>query len=111
MIIISNGSPGLLIKNIKLYSNLPEDLLPRLKEVPKQPLEALELARDITERLDGEEQMWIINWMQNYLWRKTRNSNSFQTLDLLKGHLTRYVQPRLAWEVALLKLIENKLAS
>ena len=40
-----------------------------------------------------------INW-----WRKTKNVDLVKKLEKLKVHITKNIQPRLAWEITLLKI-------
>ena len=68
------------------------------------PIEALHLARDLSESLDGEQQIWLLGWWQLALWRREREPAKLRRLERLRGQLRSYVQPRLAWEVALLEL-------
>ena len=67
-------------------------------------MEALSLARDLCEALDGEQQLWLINWWQQHLWHSGAGEQSLRRLEQLRRHLLSFVQPRLAWEVALLDL-------
>ena len=68
------------------------------------PLQRLELAREICEGLDGDQQLWLVQWWQLVLWRSGAGAASLDRLNRLRSHLLAYVQPRLAWEVALLDL-------
>jgi DNA polymerase-3 subunit delta' len=68
------------------------------------PIEALALARDLCEALDGEQQLWLLNRWQWRLWRQRPDPGVQRRLEGLRSHLRSYVQPRLAWEVALLEL-------
>ena len=68
------------------------------------PIEALALARDLCEALDGEQQLWLLNWWQWRLWRQRPEPGVQRRLESLRSHLRSFVQPRLAWEVALLEL-------
>jgi DNA polymerase-3 subunit delta' len=77
----------------------------RLQTLPTQPIEALALARDLTEVLDGEQQLWLINWLQQHLWRLQRNEVVLRKLERLRVQLLSFVQPRLAWEVTFLDLM------
>ena len=43
-------------------------------------------------------------FIQHKCWRKTKNKNIIKKLEDLKGYLRDLVQPRLAWEVTLLKI-------
>ena len=67
--------------------------------------EALGLARDLTEALDTEQQLWLLQWWQLHLWRQAGQRPVQQRLNVLRRHLLGHVQPRLAWEVALLDLM------
>jgi DNA polymerase-3 subunit delta' len=64
----------------------------------------MELARDLTEALDGEQQLWLIDWWQIALWRRRQKVAPLKRLERLRQQLRSFVQPRLAWEVALLEL-------
>jgi DNA polymerase-3 subunit delta' len=77
----------------------------RLQTLPTQPIEALGLARDLTEALDGEQQLWLINWLQQHLWRVQKNERVLKKLERLRVQLLSFVQPRLAWEVTFLDLM------
>jgi DNA polymerase-3 subunit delta' len=72
--------------------------------MPDKPMEALALARDLCEALDTEQQLWLINWWQQQLWARGAGERSLQRLETLRRQLLSFVQPRLAWEVALLEL-------
>jgi len=76
-----------------------------LHAFPTQPIEALGLARDLTEALDGEQQLWMINWLQQHFWREQKNDQILRKLERLRVQLLSFVQPRLAWEVTLLNLM------
>lgn len=105
---LANGSPGALIKHLETWNTIPSDLLSRMKELPGEPIEALSLARDLTQNLDVEQQIWLINWLQEHHWRKEHDSELLKRLEKLRSHLHSFVQPRLAWEVALLEMKGNR---
>ena len=105
---LANGSPGGLIENINTWQELPQELLSRMKKPPKEAIDALSLARDLTETVDDEQQIWLIKWLQISLWGESHDSKAIKVLDNLHSQLKSFVQPRLAWEVALLKLTETK---
>jgi DNA polymerase-3 subunit delta' len=67
-------------------------------------VEALSLARDLCEALDVEQQLWLLDWWQLHLWRLSHQPAQQQRIELLRRQLRSFVQPRLAWEVALLEL-------
>lgn len=104
LITMAAGSPGALLSHRRQWQRLPEGLADRLGELSPNPLVALELARDISEGLDGEQQVWLLQWWQNKLWRRHRNPRQVTRLEVLRKHLLSHVQPRLAWEVTLLDL-------
>tara|TARA_Y100001968_G_C19400662_1_gene740838 strand:+ start:928 stop:1905 length:978 start_codon:yes stop_codon:yes gene_type:complete len=105
---LSNGSPGAIIKNIELWENIPKELWPRLKEIPNNnPIEALSLAKELTEKLDSEQQVWLIGWLQQHIWMKETNIKVLKKLEKLRFHIQSLVNPRLAWETTLLQLNET----
>ena len=99
------GSPGALLNHRRQLDDLPKDLMSRLVRLPEQPLQALALARDLCDVLDGEQQLWLIDWWQQQLWRSGVEEGRLRRLESLRRHLVSFVQPRLAWEVALLDLM------
>ena len=101
---LADGSPGAFLKHAKIWDSIPKEIWPKLKEISKEPIKKLDLAKIITDLLDNEQQLWLINWMQQYFWNESKNSEDIKTLEKLRSHLYSYVQPRLAWEVALLEL-------
>jgi DNA polymerase-3 subunit delta' len=101
---LAAGSPGALLRHRHQWQQLPEGLAERLLALGADPLAALELARDLTESLDGEQQLWLIDWWQIALWRRMPDPVPLRRLERLRLQLRSFVQPRLAWEVALLEL-------
>ncbi len=99
---LAAGSPGALLRHREQWDQLPEGLADRLLALSSDPMEALALARDLTEALDGEQQLWLLDWWQLQLWRRTPSIQRQRRLEQLRSQLRAYVQPRLAWEVALL---------
>ena len=101
------GSPGAVLEHRNRLAALPTELMPRLRHLPNEPMQALALARDVCEALDGEQQLWLINWWQQALWTSSGDVESLKRLETLRRHLLSFVQPRLAWEVALLDLTKE----
>jgi len=101
---LAAGSPGALEAHRRQWRSLPEGLAQRLMALGPEPIEALHLARDLCEQLDGEQQLWLLNWWQWALWQRQRNAQVLRRLETLRGQLLGFVQPRLAWEVTLLEL-------
>ena len=104
LLAMAAGSPGALLEHRNRWSALPEELMPRLRHLPREPMHALALARDICESLDVEQQLWLIDWWQQALWASAGDVQSLKRLETLRRHLLSFVQPRLSWEVALLDL-------
>ncbi len=101
---LAAGSPGALLHHGRQWRELPGGLAERLLDPPAEPLEALALARDLTEALDAEQQLWLLDWWQLALWRRRGRPREPRRLERLRGQLLSHVQPRLAWEVALLEI-------
>ena len=103
---LAAGSPVALLRCRQAWADLPEGLAARLLDMAAaaEPLQALALARDLAEALDAEQQLWLLGWWQLALWRRQAPVAQLQRLERLRSQLRAYVQPRLAWEVALLEL-------
>ncbi len=104
LIALAAGSPGALLRHREQWQALPPGLAERLLERPGQPLEALALARELTEALDLDLQLWLLDWWQLQSWRRDLCQADQQRIERLRRQLQGAVQPRLAWEVALLEL-------
>ena len=102
---LAGGSPGALLQHLQALEEVPKDLWTRLRMPTKNPMEALTLAKDLTDELNGEQQLWVVDWLQQYLWSQYHDPSPVRRLDRLRRHLRRFVQPRLAWEAALLELL------
>ena len=101
---LAAGSPGALLHHRRHWRELPEGLAGRLLSLEREPLAALALARDLSEALDGDQQLWLLNWWQLMEWRRRGDEGALRRQERLRAHLLAHVQPRLAWEVALLDL-------
>ena len=103
---LAAGSPGALLQHRQQWQALPEGLAERCTALGESasPLEALALARDLSESLEVEQQLWLLDWWQLRVWRQRHDAAPLQRLERLRRQLRAYVQPRLAWEVALLEL-------
>jgi DNA polymerase-3 subunit delta' len=101
---LAAGSPGALLQHRQQWQALPDGLAQRLSTLAASPVEALGLARDLCEALDVEQQLWLLDWWQLQLWRRHLDGAQQRRLDTLRRQLRAFVQPRLAWEVALLEI-------
>jgi len=101
---LAGGSPGGLLAHRRQWHALPEGLADRLLALGPDPLESLALARDLSEALEGEQQLWLLGWWQIASWRRSQDPWRWRRLERLRAQLLGHGQPRLAWEVALLEL-------
>jgi DNA polymerase-3 subunit delta' len=104
LINFSNGSPGKLLKNIEILNALPDEITDKLNYPIKSSLKILEVSKLITEQLEINQQICLVNLMQINWWKKTKDVDLVKKLEKLKFHLTKNIQPRLAWEITLLKI-------
>ena len=104
LINFSNGSPGKLLKNIEILNALPDEIIDKLNSPIKSSLKILEVSKLITEQLEINQQIYLVNLMQINWWRKTKNVDLVKKLEKLKVYITRNIQTRLAWEITLLKI-------
>ena len=100
----ANGSPGQLLKNIEIWNELSDEITSKIGVPLTNSLEILELSKLITEKLEVYQQIVLVNLIQIIWWRKTKNINLVKKLEDLKYHLKKNTQPRLAWEIAFLKI-------
>ncbi len=107
LINISDGSPSLLEENIGFLNSIPDSILVNFQEYPSNHKEALELAREISEQLNLSQQIWLINFLQQYFWRKKYDVAVTRKINSLEVLLNSSVQPRIAWEVTLIGLISE----
>ncbi len=104
LIDFSYGSPGRYLINLKYWLSIPSPLRQKLEIQLTNQIELLKLAKEITDELNIEQQLWFIDFQQNRAWEKEKNSNMVKKLEELRKQLLKHVQPRLAWEVALLEI-------
>ncbi len=104
LITFSDGSPGRYLNNVQNWLDISSALTkqPDIKLTNK--IEVLKLAKEITDGLNIEQQLWLINFQQNKIWERENNPSIVKKLEDLRKQLLTYVQPRLAWEVTLLEI-------
>ncbi len=100
----ANGSPNQLLKNIEIWNNLSDEIISKLESPIKNSLEILEISKSISENLEIYQQIYLVNLIQTIWWRKTKNIGLVKKLEDLKYLLRKNIQPRLAWEIAFLKI-------
>ena len=101
---LAQGSPGAAIAIWEQLAALPADLLERLTTLPISRRHALELAVQVDRELDSLEQLWLVEYLQYTYWHQYRSRELVAALEQTRSHLLAYVQPRLVWECALLKI-------
>jgi len=104
LMVFSDGSPGRYIKNIQYWLEISSTLKQNIEIKLTNKIELLKLAKNITDELNIEQQLWLINFQQNSIWEKENDSNMVEKLEELRKQLLTFVQPRLAWEVTLLEI-------
>ena len=100
----ANGSPNQLLKYIEICNDFSEEIISKLDSPIKNSLEILEISKSISEKLEISQQIYLVNLIQTIWWRKTKNIGLIKKLENLKYLLRRKIQPRLAWEIAFLKI-------
>jgi len=100
----ANGSPNQLLKNIEIWNNFSDEIINKLDSPIKNNLEILEISKSISEKLEIFQQICLVNLIQTIWWRKTKNISLVKKLENLKYLLRKNIQPRLAWEIAFLKI-------
>ncbi len=100
----SNGSPNQLLQNIEIWNDFSDEIISKLDSPIKNSLEILEISKLISEKLEIYQQIYLANLVQIIWWRKTKNIGLVKKLENLKYLLRRNIQPRLAWEIAFLKI-------
>jgi DNA polymerase-3 subunit delta' len=100
----ANGSPNQLLKNIEIWNDFSDEIIRKLDSPIKNSLEILEVSKLISEELENHQQICLVNLIQSIWWRKTKNSDLVKKLENLKLLLKKKIQPRLAWEITLLKI-------
>ena len=104
LIFISNGSPGKLLDNLEIWNQIPENIKKDIKFPFKNYENILFLAKNITTHLDLYQQEFLLNYMQRNLWVRTKNKRMMEILESIKNNINSNVQPRISWEVGLLKV-------
>jgi DNA polymerase III subunit delta' len=104
LLAIAQGSPGKAIAAWQQLQTIPHELLQQLKQSIITPLNALKLAQTITQELDGQTQLWLVDYLQYYYWQQTPKIKLMEQWEHTRNCLLSYVQPRLVWECALLNL-------
>ncbi len=100
----ANGSPNQLLKNIEIWSDCSNKIISKLDSPIKNSLEILEISKLISETLEIDQQIFLVNLIQTIWWRKTKNPSLVKKLENLKYFIKKNIQPKLAWEITFLKI-------
>ena len=100
----ANGSPRQLLKNIEIWNELSDEVIGKLDSPINNIQEILELSKLISEKLDIDQQICLVNFIQIIWWRNTKKVDLIEKLEKLKFYLRKKIQPRLAWEITFLQI-------
>tara|TARA_B100001989_G_C24505051_1_gene447026 strand:+ start:75 stop:1034 length:960 start_codon:yes stop_codon:yes gene_type:complete len=106
---LANGSPGQLLKICGIWNELSDEITSKLENPTMNSLEIIEVSKLISEQLEINQQICLVNLLQLMWWRKTKNKNLVREFENLKSHMKNNVQPRLAWEVTFFKILMENL--
>ncbi len=113
---IAQGSPGAAIASWQYLETVPDELLQALQTPPQTLRQALTLARQVEQSLDAEAQLWLIEYLQHHYWQQPSSALTYhsgsvvaclEALEKARRYLLQYVQPRLVWEVTLMKIQQS----
>ena len=107
----SNGSPNQLLKNIEIWNALSDQIRSKLNTPIINYLEILEISKFISEKLELNQQICLVNLIQTIWWRKTKNISSAKKLENLKYLLRKNIQPKLSWEITFLRISMEDITS
>ncbi|HEY9889699.1 MAG TPA: DNA polymerase III subunit delta' [Candidatus Obscuribacterales bacterium] len=102
---LAHGSPGQAIAAWHQLQAIPPELVTALQQPPRALQAALELARQVSKELDLESQLWLVEYLQQVAWARERSPTLLTALEQARLYLRRFVQPRLVWEVTLMRFV------
>jgi DNA polymerase III subunit delta' len=104
---MAQGSPGAALQLMERLALLPDELALLWQQSLQTPKQCLEMAQRIDKSLNVEMQIWLLDYLQQEFWGKGGDSQVLKAFESAKKQLWAYVQPRLVWEVTLLKLLKT----
>jgi DNA polymerase-3 subunit delta' len=107
LISMAQGSPGKAIDYWHKLKEIPIQLINQLTKFPDDLLTGFHLAKEISEDLELETQIWLIDYLQYLYWQKNKEISLIKNLETSKKLLQRYVQPRLVWDCLFLENINQ----
>ncbi|MGF1493246.1 MAG: DNA polymerase III subunit delta' [Microcoleaceae cyanobacterium] len=119
---MAQGSPGQAINHWQQLQALEPEFLKQLEQLPQTLREALTLAKQVSQTLDPDAQLWLTEYLQQKYWQQyfqrysqlatgrdpvtPINPQFLRTLEISREQLRKYVQPRLVWECTFLSLCQ-----
>jgi len=104
LVYISNGSPRQLLDNLAIWNQIPEDIKHNIQSHLENYENILVLAKNITNDLNLNQQEFLLNYMQRNWWKRNKNKRVVEILESIKSNINANIQPRISWEVGLLKI-------
>jgi DNA polymerase III subunit delta' len=101
---LAQGSPGEAIAHWQQLQAVSPEMLKTISEVPRSLRQALDVAKQVAKELDTEAQLWLLDYLQHRYWQDYQRSDYLEALEKARRYLLQYVQPRLVWEVTLMRL-------
>lgn len=110
---LAQGSPGAAIAHWENLQGLSEELRSALDRPVTTTVGALMLAKQITKELATDAQIWLVTYLQHRYWSRVTGAiapgavtaaDPMELFETARWQLRSYVQPRLVWEVTLMKL-------
>lgn len=105
---IAQGSPGEAMFSWQQLQLIPDDLRDKIKKLPNNIRQALVIANEISQTLDSETQLWLVDYLQHCYWQQLRKPEIIEQLEQTRKFLLGYVQSRLVWETTLMKLSQMR---
>ena len=105
LLAIAEGSPGKAILAWQQLRTIPADLQQKMLTIPNSKLEALMMAKTISQEIELDSQLWLIDYLQHHYWQQNQNTLLVHKWEKTRQYLLGYVQPRLAWECLLIALV------
>ena len=98
LINLAQGCPGKAIEHWQKLKVVPSDLITKLAKFPDDVLTGFNLAKEISNNLELDIQIWLVDYLQNLYFGKKYKLSMIESLEKSKKLLRRYVQPRLVWD-------------
>lgn len=98
------GSPGNAIAMHRIKT-LTGDFIDSILGEPVSYLEAFLKAGRVVNNLDTEAQLWLVDYLQHYYWKQSKEIQKVEQLEQTRKRLMSHAQPRLVWECTFLNML------